>query len=341
MNSRLNVLRLEDRAVPAVYTLDPTFADGGQVNILSPFVGGYSLNPAGPVAVRPDGGVVVVKTGSLVVARQASYYVSVDQYNADGTFDANLAQYTGGPASAGVAVDAAGRVAILTTGPGGLRLVRPGVYDVPLPVTAGFVQFSGLVPIADLRALPDGSVLVAAQTTAGYETRRVTADGRVDPAGTHTTAPALGGLATDPASNDRSADRTRGFAINPDGSIFLVRSATAGAPGGVVKLRADGTLDTSFDGDGIATIFPTGAAQTAAGVFPAADGSVLVYAATDRSTDAATLEDEQFTRLTAAGAVDRSFGDDGSVVVARATSESRAFPDAYFRADGSVVLAAT
>ncbi len=344
MTPRLSVTRLEDRAVPAAYTLDPSFGGDGRVD-----------SAAGPVAVQADGKVVVA-TASFVSSPDGAItgnQVVVRRLNADGTPDPTFG--TGGEYAVGgaitpveVRVDAQDRVTVLGTDGAGLVVSRPGGYgDVRLPVAN-----SSPPRFADMEVLADGSVLVAARSSGGsgneartvIEVRRVTPAGRVDAAGTRTFEPDLGSLAGGANSPDRTADRTRDLLLRPDGAIFLARASAGDSPGGVVKLRPDGSRDTSFDGDGIQAITADAnlPRQDALSVFPAPDGSVLVYGVSRGEVNFNAAFPQQpetgvLTRLTAAGAFDPAFGSGGSALIGNGVA-LRTFDAAYFRSDGGVIL---
>jgi uncharacterized delta-60 repeat protein len=78
----------------------------------------------------------------------------------------------------------------------------------------------------------------------------------------------------------------------------------------VVRFLADGTPDTSFDGDGVQTIGFGGKAEFGRDVVVQADGSILV--AGEAGDDQTGLD---VARLTSTGALDPSFGTDGRATV--------------------------
>ena len=100
-------------------------------------------------------------------------------------------------------------------------------------------------------ALPDGRVVVSgeASTNGPLAVARLTPDGRLDPAfGT-------GGKVAAPAGAGGVSGQA--LAVLPDGSVYVAGYAQGyggnfGA--GLARLRADGSLDPAFDGDGVAAV---------------------------------------------------------------------------------------
>ncbi|HEX8737708.1 MAG TPA: FG-GAP-like repeat-containing protein [Pyrinomonadaceae bacterium] len=125
-------------------------------------------------------------------------------------------------------------------------------------------------------------------------------------AGKNTTS--FGGL-----SEDEAAD----IAIQPDGKIVVVGTTRDnGGSGGntvIVRYRADGTLDTGFNGTGtVVASYSTGLdAATAVAIQP--DGKIIIGGVASFSF--ATAEDFMLLRYNPNGTLDTSFGTDGSGVV--------------------------
>lgn len=113
------------------------------------------------------------------------------------------------------------------------------------------------------------------------------------------------------------------------GVPFLFRAMTATADGGcyvagestgaavVARLRPDGKLDTSFDGDGIASItFPDGMGVSAIAV--RADGRIVVSGWTNPPASGHSVL--ALAQLTADGALDAAFDSDGRFTLDAGTS---------------------
>jgi uncharacterized delta-60 repeat protein len=110
-------------------------------------------------------------------------------------------------------------------------------------------------------------------------------------------------------------------AVNPQMSKF-----------GAARFNADGSLDTSFSGDGTVTI-NVGAASFGAGVLPLSDGRTVL-------TGAAYMPGSTFqfaaVRLLADGNLDPSFGGDG--IVTQPIAFGAMGTVAFTAADGKIVL---
>jgi uncharacterized delta-60 repeat protein len=91
----------------------------------------------------------------------------------------------------------------------------------------------------------------------------------------------------------------------PDGKI-VVAGTTAGTDFLVARYNPDGTLDTSFDGDGIATV-DLGSIETATGLAIQSDGKVVIVGSSG--------SDFGVARLNSDGSLDTSFSADGKLTV--------------------------
>ena len=132
-------------------------------------------------------------------------------------------------------------------------------------------------------------------------------------------------------------DSGNAVAIAPDGKIVVVGSAptSTGNEFAVARYNADGSLDTTFDGDGKVTT-PVGAASAAEAWAVAIDaGGKIVVAG-----PAANVTDNDFAvvRYNADGSLDTGFDGDGKVVTAIGTGVDEAWGLAI-QPDGKIVLA--
>jgi uncharacterized delta-60 repeat protein len=111
-------------------------------------------------------------------------------------------------------------------------------------------------------------------------------------------------------------DEALAVAVRPDGRIVVAGSSSdaTGADMAVARYTSDGSLDASFDGDGMALVEFAGEA-TARAVVVQRDGKVVLAGGVDRASGAGCcVSDFAVARLTSAGAPDTSFGGDGRVV---------------------------
>ena len=110
----------------------------------------------------------------------------------------------------------------------------------------------------------------------------------------------LGGGSTEEAAN--------GVAIQGDGKILVAGRISTKSDATVHRLNANGTLDTSFDGDGL-VVLNNGGAEEAVGLAVQPDGKIVVAGQTSVGTDAIVW------RLAPNGALDRSFDGDGKLTI--------------------------
>ena len=116
----------------------------------------------------------------------------------------------------------------------------------------------------------------------------------------------------------------------PEGSTIGagLRTTESGTDLAVIRLRPDGSLDLSFDGDGIAEVMPS-QGLTPAGVAVDPQGGILVGGSSDSRFALA--------RLTASGALDQSFAGDGIVELGSLSAAQ----ELELTPDGGIVVAAS
>ncbi|MEN3334675.1 MAG: hypothetical protein V7641_4040, partial [Blastocatellia bacterium] len=113
-------------------------------------------------------------------------------------------------------------------------------------------------------------------------------------------------------------DDGRSVAIQADGKIVVAGAAQNVAGGrdfAVARYNTDGTLDTSFDGDGIVTTDINGHPDDFGyAVAIQTDGKIVVAGYTDDAADG-NLDDAALLRYNANGSLDATFGSGGIVMV--------------------------
>jgi uncharacterized delta-60 repeat protein len=240
---------------------------------------------------------------------------------------ARLEPPKGGPTSgAQIAVDPAGRVLVSTRGKeeeGFLtRLLADGTID------PRFGQGGRLDPPGgrwnDLVIDPEGRILLAGSVKGDLAVARLMPDGGLDPtfgtfgvARVHLGPPTLEGFV------DETLEQ---LVVLPDGSLLGAGWATPCAEacrstsGAVIKLTPDGVLDTSFGEGGYDLLYRAPRPEPGHGkgvlrrIFALAvqpDGKILIGGNDYRLI--------VVVRLTASGAVDRSFGNRGAFFTTRET----------------------
>ncbi|MCP4387141.1 MAG: DUF642 domain-containing protein, partial [Gammaproteobacteria bacterium] len=147
----------------------------------------------------------------------------------------------------------------------------------------------------------DGKILVSGSSWNGtdyeFAVVRYNADGTLD-----TSFDTDGKVTVDLTAGD---DDAYGMAVQDDGKI-LVSGTDGNLDFTVVRINTDGSLDTSFDTDGIVTIdFPYGGSDFGDQVFVQSDGKILLSGRADASAGNA---DFALARLNSDGSLDTSFG---------------------------------
>ncbi|WP_051836974.1 DUF11 domain-containing protein [Streptomyces sp. NRRL F-2580] len=235
------------------------------------------------------------------------------------------------PGRAGVA--AATGLALLLTLPGA-ALAAPGDLDPTFDGDGRVVtDFAGYDESRDMVVQADGKIVTVGLNTppqggaADFAVARYTTDGSLDPSFSGD------GLVLSDLRGDGD-DVANGVAVQPDGKIVVVGRSAAPDSGGlftVVRYRSDGSLDTGFDGDGVAlTDFGTGGPQEAFAVTVQADGGILAVGMSGAEVALA--------RYHADGSPDTSFDGDGKATTAFAGGAATAF-DVTTQADGRIVIA--
>ena len=299
-------------------SLDPTFDGDGKVT--TDFASSHDQGFA--VALQGDGKIVVA--GEAFISSDGE--VAVARYNTDGSLDAT---FGGGDGKVTtnldpVENDAALAVAIQTDGKivaGGY--VRRNLFDPGYPADFAVARFNadgspdvnfgvggsvttdiesdsdeayGLAIQADGRIVAAGPVHVPSATV-DFGLARYNADGSVD-----TTFDGDGKLTTDFGDSDTAV----GVAIQADGKIVAAGYVFIENvfDFGLARYNTNGSLDTTFDGDGrVTTDF--GDSDTARGLAIQADGKIVAAGA--------TLGDFALARYNTNGSLDIMFGGDGRV----------------------------
>ena len=231
-------------------TLNPSFGSGGIVT--TPVFGKGAV--ANAVAVQPDGKIVVA--GFAIGASGIDSDFALARYNPDGTLDSTFG--TGGIVTTdlgtqdddarALAIQPDGKIVVVGNTADKVALARFTV-DGSLDPTFG----SGGVTISDLGtnvatgvALTSGGLIVVVGSSGGdFMLARYDSDGVLD------TAFGVGGVVkTDLSGGD---DFAEGVTVDAAGRIIVVGRATSPTilDMALVRYTPDGTLDTSFAGDGI------------------------------------------------------------------------------------------
>jgi uncharacterized delta-60 repeat protein len=166
---------------------------------------------------------------------------------------------------------------------------------------------------------PDGKIIVVGETGDDFGLARYDSSGNLDGS--------FGEDGSGIVTTDFGSDRDRAFAValqTDDDKIIkiivvgdMLQSTPSGsrADFSVARYNADGTLDTSFNGDGKLTVDIDGGHDIAHAVALQSDGSIVVSGAISLGSDPVFIEHTGLTRLTSSGEVDTNFGSGGTVIL--------------------------
>lgn len=178
----------------------------------------------------------------------------------------------------------------------------------------------------------DGKITVAGMTNGRFAVARYQTDGNLDPL--------FGGGKVSVAVGNRG-DVAYALVIQNDGKIVAAGTANSDSPQGflyqmgIVRLNADGSLDTSFDGDGkVLTSF--GSYLTCRDIQLQEDGKILAAGGT--SITSASGLDFALLRYNTDGSLDSQFGSGGKVSTPIGGNDESAGSIAI-QPDGRIVLA--
>lgn len=137
-------------------------------------------------------------------------------------------------------------------------------------------------------------------------------------------------------TNISANDEARSLAIQSDGKIVVAgtTSTTTASQIAVARYNTDGSLDTTFSGDGKVITLISLTHDEANGVVIQTDGKVVVGG----STKTGSNFDFALVRYDTAGTLDTTFSADGKVTTPMGTGEDRGASLSY-RSDGTLLLA--
>lgn len=179
---------------------------------------------------------------------------------------------------------------------------------------------------------PDGKLVVAGRANDDFLVARLNSDGSLDTS--------FGGLVMVDFDINDSANAV---AIQPDGKIVVAghtSDTSAGETNGniaVARLNDDGSLDSSFDGDGKVTV-DLGANEGTSGLSIDGDGKIVI-AGSHQVTLAPGEASFAVVRLNSDGSLDTSFDSDGSRLIQFAGHDHSFASSVDIQSDGKLVVA--
>lgn len=299
-------------------SLDPTF-DGDGIVTTSVEV----EDEATALAIQADGKIVVVGDADNFGPGASDNLSAVVRYNADGSLDASFGGGDGIVVSGvdlfrAVTIQADGKIVVAGVSGNGFgailvvaRYHTDGSPDTSfnggsLSTSLGGRYSSGATGVAiqqgnDLSGTPD-KIVVAGSSDREVAVVRLNLNGSFDTS--------FGGgdgiVFTDLDGGIGVAVATQGVVNQPRKIIVAVSD---GSDFTAVRYQADGSLDSSFNGDGIATT-PAGTGDNYAYAMAISFGKIVV-AGTTRSTSNSDVRDFALVRYNSDGSLDTSFDGDG------------------------------
>ena len=314
--------------------LDATFGTGG---MQTSDVGGPSWDAANALAIQANGKIVTVgMSNNSVVCCSSIYDFAVVRYDPDGSLDTTFSTDGKLTTPIGASSDIAQAVAIQSDGK---------------IVTAGYSESGGNAnnDVAVVRYDPDGSldttfsgdgkIVTAGFAWSGAGNGSQFAVVRYDPDGSlDTTFSGDGKQVTYIGTS--TFDEAKDVAIQGDGKIVVAGFTSDGgavAEFAVVRYNSDGSLDTTFSGDGKQTTSVGAYYSYASGVVIQADGKVVVVGErNDCGGGNCSNSDFALVRYDSDGSLDTTFSGDGKQTTPIGTSSAVA-EDVALQADGKIV----
>ena len=318
-------------------TLDTSFSGDGKLttNILTSDDYGYSLT------VQADGKILVAGTSH----NGSDWDIALVRYNSDGTLDASfsgdgkLTTAIGTSHEGGYSVTVQADGKILVAGQSwnasdvDFALVRynsDGTLDTSF---SGDGKLTTAIGASDdygysVTVQADGKILVAGHSSNDFALVRYNSDGTLDTSfsGDGKLTTAIG------AGNDFGYSVT----VQADGKILVAGASHSGSnyDFALARYNSDGTLDTSFSGDGKLTTAIGASDDYGWSVTVPADGKILVagYSANGSNNDFALV------RYNSDGTLDPSFSGDGKLTTAIGAGHDEGY-SVTVQADGKILVA--
>jgi uncharacterized delta-60 repeat protein len=313
-------------------TLDSSFSDTGKV-----FTGFGGLPVGDTVTLQADGKIVFAGLTSV----GSSFALELIRLNADGSPDTTL-NGTGklltnlsssGAAQASVVVQSDGHILVAgTSDASGSRDFAVARYNSDGTLDASFqkplvtTDFGGNSADVGLSTAlqSDGKILVAGVCGLQLALVRYNPDGSLD-ASFNGTGEFLSSLSP--------VQEHCAVAVQPDGKIVVASSNNQDFA--VLRLNADGTLDTSFDGDGsVTTDIGSSSFDIGYSVSVLPDGKVVVAG----TSTASGSYDIAVVRYNVDGSLDTSLNGTGKLLTDIGTQASDVGQSVFVQPDGKIVV---
>jgi len=321
--------------------LDTSFGSDG---IVTGDWGGL-FDQASDIKIQSNGKIVVAGTANSGYGRKGG----IVRYNSNGSLDKTfsgdgkvISEFLKGATS--IAVQPDGKIVAtgddsLSQGLGVVRYNQNGTLDTTFDGDGHLSMWPGNATLGIIAVQPDSKIVVAADAQTDLTIVRFNSNGSLD-----TTFDDNGSVVTHFSSG---LDLTS-MAVQPDGKI-VVAGYVPQVPADnsldvevvVVRYNSNGSLDTTFGGDGIVTTNLGGAAISSMALQP--DGKIIVsgsYSRHDSSSFNGENSDVAVVRYKSNGSLDTTFSGDGIVTtnLGGITDDGNSIA---VQSDGKIVVAAS
>ena len=305
--------------------LDTSFSADGKVT--TSFSTGNDVGSG--IAVQSDGKIVVVGTSD---DGSGTSELAVARFNVDGSLDTSFSGggmvttffSAGNDVGSGIAVQSDGKIVVVGTSDDGsgtseLAVARFNVdgsldnsFSGDGMVTAKFTAGAGDDVGSGIAVQSDGKIVVVGTSDNGSGSSEL-AVARFNDDGSLDTSFNVDGMVTTSFSAGAGDDVGSGIAVQSDGKIVVVGTSDNGSGTSefaMARFNDDGSLDTSFNVDGMVTASFLAGNDVGSDIAVQSDGKIVVVGTSDNLSS---------TALTVAGfnddgSPDNSFGTDGSVI---------------------------
>ncbi len=325
-------------------SLDTSFGNAGKLVI--PVGAGSATDIANSVVIQPDGKIVLAGYtnsggfGDFAIVRLQSNGSLDTSFDGDGKLIVSISSGVKAEAVQSVLVQPDGKLVLAGSSYNGtnddiavVRLNVDGSLDNSFDNDGKRIVTIGSNSSDRANSVvrqPDGKLVVAGSSDNDFATARLNSDGSLD------TSFGIGGTLGIPIGN--SLDLAYSLALQQDGKLVLAGSSNNGLKDdfAVVRLNGDGTLDTSFSGNGKLTLGVRMQSDIAYSVVVQPDGK-LVLGGTSYN-EGFDSGDVAIVRLNSDGSLDSKFDGDGKLVVSVANNSEEARSSVALQSDGKYVL---
>jgi uncharacterized delta-60 repeat protein len=328
-------IKVQNNEAPTLY-LDRSFDGDGKLTAAF----GTGTDRFTSLALQADGKIVAA---GISLGANADFALA--RYNTNGTLDATFdgngklttAVGTGDDVCNSIALQADGKIVAAGSSSGDFALARYNTngnldttFDTDGKLTTSFGVVSDVVNSVALQA--DGKIVAAGSSypfdNVEFALARYNTNGTLD-----TTFDGDGKLTT---AIGTGTDSISGVALQADGKIVVAGSSFNGTNDdfALARYNTNGTLDTTFDGDGRLTTAIGTNNDVIGGMALQADGKIVVAGSSFNGAN----NDFALARYNTDGTLDSTFSGDGKLTTAIGTGDDQ-ITSLALQADGKIVVA--